>query len=397
MDTKPQVPPIAQSAPPRAGPSLSFADAGVGLAILAAFALIAFNIHSNMTAAGIQPGFAFLTQQAGFDLSETRIPYGANDTYLRAILAGLANTIVVAAASLVIACLAGLVIGLLSVSAAPVARLFALAYVELFRNLPKILVLLVIFVAAVNGLPAIRQALVLGPFTISNRAIYVPWLADDPRNTLWFLACLLLVPGLVWLWARQAARRQALTGRRAPVLPVAIGLAVLVPALLALALDAPLGLSWPTLQGFSVKGGFALSIQFCTVAVALGLYHGAQIAEVLRGGIEAVPRGQIEAAAALGLKTGQTTRLVIVPQVLRTIVPPLNNQFANLLKNTSISIAVGYSDLMSVAGTAINQTFRPLETMLITMSIYLLLCLALTGALNRWSARIRAREGRGTR
>jgi len=397
MDTKPQTPHIVQSAPPRAGSSLSWADAGVGLAILAAFALVAFNVHSNMTAAGIQPGFAFLTQQAGFDLSETLIPYGASDTYLRAILAGLTNTIVVAATSLVIACLAGLVIGLLSVSTAPVARLFALAYVELFRNLPKILVLLVIFVAAVNGLPAIRQALVLGPFTISNRAIYVPWLADDPRNTLWFLACLLLVPGLIWLWARQTARRQALTGRRAPVLPVAISLALLVPALLAVVLGAPLGLSWPTLQGFAVKGGFALSIQFCTVAVALGLYHGAQIAEVLRGGIEAVPRGQIEAAAALGLKAGQTTRLVVVPQVLRTIVPPLNNQFANLLKNTSISIAVGYSDLMSVAGTAINQTFRPLETMLITMSIYLLLCLALTGTLNRWSARIRAREGRGAR
>ena len=182
-----------------------------------------------------------------------------------------------------------------------------------------------------------------------------------------------------------------------PSRPIALALSVAVPTVLAVALGAPLGLSWPALEGFSVKGGVALSIQFCTVAVALGLYHGAQIAEVLRGGIEAVPQGQIEAAAALGLKGGQTTRLVVVPQVLRTVVPPLNNQFANLLKNTSISIAVGYSDLMSVAGTAINQTFRPLETMLITMAIYLLLCLALTGALNHWSARIRAREGRGSR
>jgi general L-amino acid transport system permease protein len=397
MDQNLQTPHAVQDGPPRTGPVVSWSDIGVGLAILAAFALIAYNVHSNMLAAGIEPGFAFLTQQAGFDLSETLIPYGANDSYLRAILAGLANTIVVALASLVIASLAGLLLGLLSVSKAPLARLFALAYVELFRNLPKILVLLVIFVAAVNGLPAIRQALVLGPFTISNRAIYLPWLSKDPRNTLWLVACLLLVPLLVWLWVRRVARRQALVGRRAPVWPVALALSIAVPAVLAVALGAPLGLSWPALEGFSVKGGVALSIQFCVVALALGLYHGAQIAEVLRGGIEAVPNGQIEAAAALGLKGGQTTRLVVVPQVLRTVVPPLNNQFANLLKNTSISIAVGYSDLMSVAGTAINQTFRPLETMLITMSIYLLLCLALTGALNHWSARIRAREGRGSR
>lgn len=397
MDPKLQTTHARQEGPPKTGPAVSLSDIGVALAILAAFALVAFNVYSNMTAAGIQPGFGFLTQQAGFDLSETLIPYGSSDSYLRAILAGLANTIVVAAASLVIACIAGLALGLLSVSDAPVARLFALAYVELFRNLPKILVLLVIFVAAVNGLPAIRQALVLGPFTISNRAIYLPWLSQDPRNTVWLIASLILVPVLIRLWARRAARRQALTGRRMPVLPVALALCIAVPAALAVVLGAPLGLSWPVLQGFSVEGGMALSIQFCTVAVALGLYHGAQIAEVLRGGIEAVPKGQIEAAAALGLKGGQTTRLVVVPQVLRTVVPPLNNQFANLLKNTSISIAVGYSDLMSVAGTAINQTFRPLETMLITMSIYLLLCLALTGALNRWSARIRAREGRGAR
>lgn len=397
MDRKLQIPHAPQDGPPKARPAVSLADIGVGLAILAAFAVVAFNVHSNMLAAGIQPGFAFLTQQAGFDLSETLIPYGANDSYLRAILAGLANTIVVAVASLVIASLAGLLLGLLSVSASPLARLFALAYVELFRNLPKILVLLVIFVAAVNGLPAIRQALVLGPFTISNRAIYLPWLSQDPRNSLWLFASIFLVSVLIWLWARHAARRQALTGRRLPVLTAALALCLAVPSVLAIVLGAPLGLTWPILQGFSVEGGVALSIQFCTVAVALGLYHGAQIAEVLRGGIEAIPKGQIEAAAALGLKSGQTTRLVVVPQVLRTVVPPLNNQFANLLKNTSISIAVGYSDLMSVAGTAINQTFRPLETMLITMSIYLLLCLALTGVLNHWSARIRAREGRGAR
>lgn len=143
-----------------------------------------------------------------------------------------------------------------------------------------------------------------------------------------------------------------------------------------------------------MRGGVSFSTQFCTVALALGLYHGAQIAEVIRGGIEAIPRGQIEAAAALGLSGGQRTRLIVVPQVLRAVVPPLNNQFVNLLKNTSIAIAVGYSDLMSVAGTSINQTFRPLELMVVTMAIYLAMCLALTGIVNNWSSRLRKREGR---
>ncbi|OCP00621.1 MULTISPECIES: ABC transporter permease subunit [unclassified Ensifer] len=396
MDQK-LISPVAQSSPPKKALDISWLDIGAGLALIAVFALVAMNIHSNMVAAGIQPGFSFLTQQAGFDLSESLIPYGASDSYLRAILAGLANTIAVAAASLVVACASGLLVGLLSVSAQAPARLLALGYVELFRNLPKILVLLVIFVAAVNGLPAVRQAITFGPLTISNRAIYLPWLSDDPRNSRWLLASLVAVPAASALWLRRVARRQAQTGVRGTAWPVVIAIAIVVPTALAFVLKAPLVLSWPKLEGFSVGGGVAFSIQFCTVAIALGLYHGAQIAEVLRGGIRAVPAGQIEAAAALGLKRGRITRLIVLPQVLRIIIPPLNNQFVNLLKNTSISIAVGYSDLMSVAGTTINQTFRPLETMLITMSIYLALCLVLAGTLNHWSARIRAREGRGTR
>jgi general L-amino acid transport system permease protein len=397
MDPKQKTFQISNVGPPKLRPLLSVSDIGVGLAILAAFALIAFNVQSNMTAAGIQPGFSFLNQQAGFDLSEKLIPYEADDSYLRAMLVGLANTIAVAAASLFIACVTGLLLGLLSVSSASLARHFALAYVELFRNLPKILVLLVIFVVAVNGLPPVRDALVLGPFTISNRAIYLPWLSEDPRNTVLVMASVIFVPVAIQLWMRHAGRRQALTGERIRALPAAFALCVVIPALFATLIGAPLGLSWPELEGFSVEGGIGLSIQFCTVAAALGLYHGAQIAEVLRGGIEAMPKGQIEAAAALGLKRAQVTRLIIVPQVLRNVIPPLNNQFVNLLKNTSISLAVGYSDLMSVAGTAINQTFRPLEIMLLTMSIYLLLCVALTSSLNYWSERIRTREGRGAR
>ncbi|HEV7307491.1 ABC transporter permease subunit [Ensifer sp.] len=392
------MPPFLTPQPaPKLPSRISWMDLAAALALALVLVLVAFNIYANMATAGIQPGFSFLTQQAGFDLSESLIAYGASDSYLRAITAGLLNTIAVAVASLAVACAVGLLVGLLSVSASRPARMLAHAYVEVFRNLPKILVLLVIFVAAVNGLPAIRQAITLGPLTISNRAIYFPWLAEDPRNSRWLIACLVAVPAACALWMGHVSRRQARDGVRGTVIPMLLAFSVIIPTGLAVVLGAPLGLSTPSLEGFSINGGAAFSIQFCTVAVALGLYHGAQIAEVLRGGIEAVPIGQIEAAAALGLKRGRITRLVVLPQVMRTVIPPLNNQFVNLLKNTSISIAVGYSDLMSVAGTTINQTFRPLETMLMTMSIYLVLCLLLAGALNHWSARIRAREGRAAR
>ncbi|WP_378941363.1 amino acid ABC transporter permease [Mesorhizobium sp. ANAO-SY3R2] len=383
--------------PPPQKRRIAWVEVPVFVAILACFVFLGWNIYSNMRAAGIQPGFSFLWQQAGFDISESLIAYSANDTYLRAIAAGVLNTLLVAIASLVLACAFGLAVGLVSVSSSPVARVLALGYVELFRNLPKILVLLVIYIVAVNGLPAVRQAIQVGPLLISNRAIYFPWIEHDPLN-VWSLGLsLILVMALATLWVRHATKRQALTGKHLPVWRVIAPLAVVMPLIIAWLVGAPRELSWPELQGFAIRGGGGLSIQFCAVAISLGLYHGAQIAEVIRGGIEAIPKGQIEAAKALGLRSGQTTNLIVVPQVLRMIVPPLNNQFVNLFKNTSIAIAVGYSDLMSVAGTTINQTFRPLEIMLVTMSIYLVFCLMLASSLNYWSDRIRAREGRAGR
>ncbi|MBE3640575.1 ABC transporter permease subunit, partial [Mangrovicoccus algicola] len=184
------------------------------------------------------------------------------------------------------------------------------------------------------------------------------------------------------------------TGRAQPV-AAAVAEALAGLALLALWLDpVPLAWSVPRLEGFDFTGGGRVSLQFAVIAVTLMLYHGAQIGEVLRGGILSVPPGQREAAQALGLSPRQATRLVVLPQVLRLIGPPMNNQYVNLIKNTSVAIAVGYSDLMSVSGTIINQTFRPLEMMLLTMAVYLAICLAVTTQLNRLGDRLRRREGR---
>lgn len=352
--------------------------------VLALLLLLLSNILHNMDAAGVTPGYGFLAQAAGFDLSETLLSYSARDSYLRAILAGVLNTLLLAAVSLVLATLVGLVVGLMAVGPSPIARRVARGYVDLFRNLPKLLVLLVLFVGAVTGLPHVREALTLGPLVLSNRALHLPVPVWDIRQAA-------VVAALV---AGTAAA--VLLRRRGAGWPVAAAVLLLPPVAVAVAVavGAPLAWSVPQRAGFDYAGGARVSLQFMVIAGTLALYHGAQIGEVVRGGLKAVPVGQVEAARALGLSSAGRIRFVILPQALRIIVPPMNNQYANLVKNTSVAIAIGYSDLMSVAGTIINQTFRPLEMMVLTMGIYLLICLALTGWLNRINDRLRLREGR---
>ena len=359
---------------------------------MALFALLVRNILLNMEQAGLQPGFAFLLTQAGFDVSESLIPYSPDDSYARVVLTGLLNTIVLAAVSLVLATALGVIGGLLSVGPSPVSRLLAIGYVELFRNLPKLLVLLIFFVVAVNSLPPVRQAIGLGPIWISNRALYLPALAWDPR--MWALI-VSMVGGIVTalLFRSWATARFVRTGQALPILPILLALTFGLPLLTIVALDVPLTPIVPELQGFDFEGGIRVSLQFTVMAAMLGLYHGAQITEVVRGGIQSVSKGQFEAAKSLGLDRRQTMRLIVLPQVLRIVIPPMNNQYVNLIKNTSVGIAVGYSDLMSVVGTVINQTFRPLEMMLVTMGLYLVLCLAVTSTLNRLNAALRRREG----
>lgn len=353
--------------------------------------LAAMNVLANMAAAGVQPGFSFLFKEAGFDVSESLIPCGPDDSYVRVILTGLINTIFLAVVCLILSTVIGVLFGLISVGPSPIGRGLAQAYVELFRNLPKILILLVLFVVAVNGLPHVRDALALGPFRLSNRSINFPTVAWNAR--LWILLVAIFIgAGIALYWRYLAVRYRQKTGRSIPCYPLAALLAVLV--LFVFLFDVPIVLSVPELNGFDFTGGGRLSIQFVVIAVTLSIYHGAQIAEVVRGGLQAIPAGQTEAARALGLKSRQIIRLIVLPQVVRIIIPPMNNQYVNLIKNTSIAIAVGYSDLMSVSGTIINQTFKPLEMMLITMGIYLGLCVSLTTVINRFHQHLTARETR---
>lgn len=368
-------------------------DVALLLALLGLAYLLARNTLLNMAAAGVEPGFGFLLSEAGFDVSEALIPYDPSDSYARVILTGLLNTLFLSAVSLTLATLLGLGIGLLAVGPSPIGRAAAAGYVALFRNLPKILILLVLFVVSVNALPPVRRAIALGPVKISNRSLYFPMIEASPDLGILLIAASLGAL-LAWIWRGRARRVAERTGRRLPVLPVGLALIAGTTLLAALLFEAKLAVSTPELAGFDFQGGARLSLQFLVMAATLSLYHGAQIAEVVRGGVEAVPKGQVEAAYALGLDRRMTLRLIVIPQVVRIVIPPINNQYVNLIKNTSIAIAVGYSDLMSVAGTTINQTFRPLETMLLTMGLYLTICVALTSVLNRWNAALRRLEGR---
>lgn len=359
-------------------------------AILAGLGVLGFNIILNMQAAGMTPGYGFMAQTAGFDLSESLIPYDAGDTYARVIFAGLLNTVFLALAALILATLLGVLMGLVSVTPSPPGRAVALLYVELFRNLPKILVLLVLYVVAVGGLPPVRAALSFGPVHLSNRSIYLPTFLPDAGQMWLILPLVASLLAALW-WARKVARIKRDTGREWPVVPVVLALMIGGPLGFAFLAHVPLTLSLPRFERFDYAGGARLSVQFVVVLLTLGLYHGAQISEVVRGGILAVPPGQVEAARALGLTPGQVTRLVVLPLVLRTVIPPMINQYVNLIKNTSIAIAVGYSDLMSVSGTIINQTFRPLEMMLVTMGLYLGLCLLASSLMNRLNDTLQAR------
>ncbi|MFN4009591.1 MAG: amino acid ABC transporter permease [Pannonibacter sp.] len=381
-----------QHAPPvRSRPDwLGFAVVGL---VLVGLALLGVNILFNMQAAGMTPGFGFLAQTAGFDLSESLIPYTPAASYARAIAAGVVNTLLLALACLALATTIGIAMGLVSVAPSPPGRVVATMFVELFRNLPKILVLLVIYVMAVRILPPVRDALSIGPVYLSNRSVYFPTIQPD-ASQIWLLLPLSAAVIMSLCWRHRARLHKQVTGQEWPVLPVALALLAGVPLMFAALTGVSLTLSYPEIERFDFTGGGRLSLQFLTVLLTLGLYHGAQIAEVVRGGIQAVPGGQVEAARALGLSPWNVTRLVVLPQVLRIVIPPMINQYVNLIKNTSIAIAVGYSDLMSVSGTIINQTFRPLEMMLITMGLYLGLCLLASSLLNRLNDRLQSQAKR---
>jgi general L-amino acid transport system permease protein len=286
----------------------------------------------------------------------------------------------------------GFVVGLARLSPNLLIARIGGGYVELIRNLPLLFQILFWYLAVLGTLPAPRQSLSLFGVFLSNRGIIFPAPVLGPGSeyvVLAVVAALIAALALRW-WGR---RRQERTGRPFPLLAAAAALIVGLPLVVFLALDAPIGLEQPQLRGFNFVGGIRLIPEFTALLVALTTYTAAFIAEIVRAGVVAVPRGQSEAAQALGLTRGQMLRLVIVPQALRVIVPPLTNQYLNLTKNSSLAVAIGYPDLFALfAGTTLNQTGQAIETIAITMAVYLALSLVTSGLMNWYNARLRLKE-----
>jgi general L-amino acid transport system permease protein len=348
------------------------------------------NAQANMAARGLQFGFGFLDRPAGIPIGESVIPYSPSDTYRQALTVGLLNTLRVALLGILLCTALGLVLGLARLSANPLLRGLAGGYIEVIRNTPLVLQL-VFWHAVVLQLPSVRQALnpLPGVF-LSQRGLKIPALLADPA--LYATLSALAVGGAAWwLLLRRERARQAATGQRRPTLLPGLALLLGLPCLVLAAGHVPT-VEVPRLAGFNFEGGLTLSPEFFALLLGLVLYTSAFVAEIVRAGIGAVPRGQWEAARALGLPPGRIMRLVILPQALRVIIPPMTSQYLNLTKNSSLAVVIGYPDLVSVANTSINQTGQAIEVIAIFMAVYLLISLVTSALMNWYNARVALRE-----
>ena len=354
---------------------------------------IALNAKANLDAQKITSGFGFLDNTAGFGINQSLIPYNEADTYARVFFVGLLNTLLVAAIGIVLASILGFLVGLARLSPNWLVARLAGGYVELIRNLPLLFQLLFWYLAVLGTLPGPRQSISLfGEIFLNNRGIIVPApvAGEGTGAVIAVFALSVIATVALRVWAK---RRQMRTGRQFPLFWAGLAL-VVGPTLVALvAMGFPIGFESPELRGFNFVGGVRLLPEFIALLVALTTYTAAFIAEVVRAGVLAVPRGQTEAAFALGLRRGLALRLIVVPQALRVIVPPLTNQYLNLTKNSSLAVAVGYPDLFAVfAGTALHQTGQAIEIIAITMAVYLAISLITSALMNWYNARIQVAE-----
>ena len=344
------------------------------------------NAVDNLARAKIASGFGFWDNTAGFDISQTLIEYSTTSTYGRAFWVGLINTLLVAGIGVVLATILGFIVGIARLSKNWLVSRVAGCYVEIIRNLPLLLQLLFWYNAVLKALPGIRESIAIpGGGFLNNRGLFLPQPVFLPAVRFALIALLAGVVAAIGysLWAR---RRQSQTGQQSPVLWVTLGLVIGLPlAVLALS-GFPVQFNYPEAGRFNIRGGVEVLPEFAALLFGLVTYTAAFIAENVRAGILAVAKGQTEAAYSLGLRPGPTLRLVVVPQAMRVIVPPLTNQYLNLTKNSTLAVAIGYPDLVQIfAGTVLNQTGQAVEVIAITMAVYLTISLVTSGLMNLYN------------
>ncbi|QRG05326.1 amino acid ABC transporter permease [Xanthobacter dioxanivorans] len=380
------------------------------------------NAQSNLTRLGIASGFGFLDNRAGFAISQTLIPYNENMSYGRAFMVGLLNTLLVAFLGIVLATIIGFLMGVARLSKNVVIKALASAYVEITRNLPPLFQILFWYLAVLSTLPGPRQSwgfgiqpvlgaigsglsgiglgFLGGPLSafaaslaapsvfVNNRGLVVPRpiFEDGSMAILYALIVAVVASIAIGLWAKK--RREA-TGKPFPVFWTGLALVILLPLAASAAAGFPVTVEKPELRGFNFVGGLRVIPEFVSLLLALSIYTGGFIAEIVRSGIMAVSKGQTEAAHSLGLRTGPTLRLVVIPQAMRVIVPPLTSQYLNLTKNSSLGVAVGYPDLFAVfAGSTLNQTGQAIEIIAVTMAVYLTISIVTSTIMGWYNKRV---------
>jgi general L-amino acid transport system permease protein len=335
-------------------------------------AYIFHNTYRNLETRGIASGFAFLGTTAGFDIIMHLVPYSREASYGQALLVGLMNTLVVAAIGIVLATIVGFTVGVARLSRNWLVARLAAVYIEVIRNVPLLLQIIFWYQVLGKSTPNPRQSVMIGEaIFLSNRGLYMPAPVPEPGFQFVPIAFVAGIVGAVAM-ARWAKKRQEATGRQFPTISASLGLILGLPILALLVTGIPFHWDYPVLQGFNFEGGMVLIPEFISLSFALVVYTGAFIAENVRAGIMAVSHGQTEAAYAVGLRPGPTLRLVVIPQAMRVIIPPLTSQYLNLTKNSSLATAIAYPDLVAVfAGTVLNQTGQAIECIAITMAVYL--------------------------
>jgi general L-amino acid transport system permease protein len=345
------------------------------------------NTVHNLSARRISTGFGFLGREAGMPIADAWLSYSPKDTYLYAFIVGITNTLRVAVIGIVLATVIGTLVGIARLSANWLLSRLAAVYVEALRDIPLLLQLLFWYVL-MQGLPAARQAWkpVEGVF-LSNRGLVLPSIPLETAN-LWVL--LVAAIGLVatYFIRKRLVAQQMLDGKPRRSWPYALLLVVGIPALLSFLLGANWAITLPQLQGFNFVGGLTLAPEYFALLIALVTYTSAFIAEIVRSGIQSVPRGQWDAAKALGLRRSFVLQKIVLPQALRVIIPPMTSQYLNLTKNSSLAVAVGYQDIVSIANTTLNQTGQAIEAIALIMMVFLTISLGISFFMNWYNARI---------
>ncbi len=352
-------------------------------------ATIINNTSTNLEQRGITTGFDFLDQEAGFGILQSLVEYDETHTFGKTFIVGLMNTALVAVLGVFFATIVGFMVGVGRLSSNWLIARLSTVYVETFRNVPVLLQILFWYIAVLNVLPSPRQSMVLGDmFFLNQRGLYTPAPVFEEGSSLILLAlgAAVALAFAITQWGKQ---RQIRTGQILPAFRISLALVITLPALAWLVAGQPVGWDIPELKGFNFRGGITVIPELMALLFGLTFYTASYIAENVRSGIEAVSKGQQEAAGALGLSNGQTMKLVMIPQAMRIVIPPLATNYMNLIKNSSLGIAAGYPDLVNVfMGTTLNQTGQAVEIVFMTMGVYLAMNLLVALFMNWFNARM---------